>query len=57
MMGWTDAMWMNMFGTTEFLHLHMDFWALNVIVGAITLLMNIVFWGMAIMKPKVRNSK
>ena len=41
--------WMMLFGTTEFLGLNMGFWVSMIVVTAIVILMNVIFWGM---KPK-----
>ena len=49
-MNWAKI-WMNLFGTTEFLGIDMGFWVAMAVVLLIVILMNVVFWGM---KPKVR---
>ena len=46
------ALWMKMFGTTEFLGLNMGFWVSMAVVALIVIVMNIVFWGI---KPKNNN--
>ena len=50
MINWAKI-WMNLFGTTEFLGIDMGFWVAMAVVLLIVILMNVVFW---IMKPKVR---
>ena len=49
-MNWAKI-WMNLFGTTEFLGIDMGFWVAMAVVLLIVILMNVVFWSM---KPKVR---
>lgn len=48
-MNWAKI-WMNLFGTTEFLGIDMGFWVAMAVVLLIVILMNVVFWSM---KPKV----
>lgn len=40
------SLWMNMFGTTEFLGLNMGFWVSMVVVALIVIIMNVVLWSM-----------
>lgn len=49
-MNWAKI-WMNLFGTTEFLGIDMGFWVAMAVVLLIVILMNVVFWSM---KPKAR---
>lgn len=49
-MNWAKI-WMNLFGTTEFLGIDMGFWVAMAVVLLIVIFMNVVFWSM---KPKVR---
>ena len=49
-MNWAKI-WMNLFGTTEFLGIDMGFWVAMAVVLLIVILMNVVSWSM---KPKVR---
>ena len=51
-MYWT-ALWIKIFGRTEFLGLNMGFWAAVGAVLMIVIIMNVVFWSM---KP-LKNSK
>ena len=44
-MDW-KAIWMNLFGTTEFAGLNMGFWVSNAVVLLIVIAMNVVFWNM-----------
>ena len=50
-MNWTQI-WIDLFGTTEWLGLNMGFWVANAAVLVIVIIMNIVFWSM---KPLPRN--
>ena len=45
------ALWIKLFGATEFLGLNMGFWVSMAVVAIIVIVMNVVFWGM---KPKKR---
>ena len=49
-MNWAKI-WMNLFGTTEFLGIDMGFWVAMAVVLLIVILMNVVFWSM---KPTMR---
>ncbi len=49
-MNWAKI-WINLFGTTEFLGIDMGFWVAMAVVLLIVILMNVVFWSM---KPKMR---
>ena len=40
------ALWMKIFGTTEFLGLNMGFWVSMTVVALIVIIMNVVFWSM-----------
>ena len=40
------ALWMKIFGTTEFLGLNMGFWVSMAVVALIVIIMNVVFWSM-----------
>ena len=42
-MDW-KAIWMNLFGTTEFAGLNLGFWVAMGVVALIVVLMNLVFW-------------
>lgn len=44
-MNWTQI-WIDLFGTTEWLGLNMGFWVANAAVLVIVIIMNIVFWSM-----------
>ncbi|MDD2959788.1 MAG: hypothetical protein PHE06_10880 [Lachnospiraceae bacterium] len=44
-MNW-NAVWIKLFGTTQFLGLNMGFWVAIAAVALIVILMNIVFWKM-----------
>lgn len=44
-MNWTQI-WMDLFGTTEWLGLNMGFWVTNAAVLVIVVIMNVVFWSM-----------
>lgn len=44
-------LWMQLFGTTTWLGLDMDFWVSMAIVTLIVVIQNIVFWSM---KPKAK---
>lgn len=50
-MNW-NTLWMNLFGTTSFLGIHMGFWVAMAAVCLIVILMNAVFWGMKPQKPE-----
>lgn len=50
-MNWTQI-WIDLFGTTEWLGLNMGFWVANVAVLVIVIIMNVVFWSM---KPLPRD--
>ncbi len=50
-MNWTQI-WIDLFGTTEWLGLNMGFWVANAAVLVIVIIMNVVFWSM---KPLPRN--
>ena len=50
-MNWTQI-WIDLFGTTEWLGLNMGFWVANAAVLVIVIIMNVVFWSM---KPPPRN--
>ena len=43
-MNW-KALWMNLFGTCEWLGLNMGFWVSMATVLLIVIIMNAVFWG------------
>ena len=45
---WT-SIWMSLFGSTSFLGLDMGFWVSMGLSLVVTILMNVVFWGM---KPR-----
>ncbi len=45
------ALWIKLFGATEFLGINMGFWVSMAVVAIIVIVMNVVFWGM---KPKKR---
>lgn len=47
-MNWSQI-WMDIFGTTEWLDLNMGFWVASAVVVLIVVAMNVVFWGM---KPR-----
>lgn len=47
-MNW-KAIWMSIFGTTEWFGLNMGFWVSMAVVLLIVIIMNLVFWKM---KPK-----
>lgn len=51
MMNW-KAIWMMIFGHTDWLGLDMGFWASMAVVAVIVLIMNLVFWGM---KPQKKS--
>jgi len=42
-------LWMNLFGTTQWLGINLGFWVSMFLCALIAVLMNVVFWGM---KPK-----
>ena len=44
-MNWTQI-WIDLFGTTEWLGLNMGFWVANAAVLVIVIITNIVFWSM-----------
>lgn len=44
-MNWA-LIWIDLFGTTEWLALNMDFWVANGVVLVIVIIMNVVFWSM-----------
>ena len=44
-MNWTQI-WIDLFGTTEWLDLNMGFWVANAVVLVIVVIMNVVFWSM-----------
>ena len=44
-MDW-KAIWMNLFGTTEFAGLNLGFWVGMGVVALIVVIMNVIFWGM-----------
>lgn len=44
-MNWTQI-WIDLFGTTEWLGLNMGFWVANAAVLVIVIIMNVVFWSM-----------
>lgn len=50
-MNWTQI-WIDLFGTTEWLGLNMGFWVANAAVLVIVVIMNVVFWSM---KPLPRD--
>ena len=50
-MNWTQI-WMDLFGTTEWLGLNMGFWGANAVVLVVVVIMNVVFWSM---KPLPRD--
>lgn len=50
-MNWTQI-WIDLFGTTEWLGLNMGFWVANAAVLVIVIIMNVVFWSM---KPLPRD--
>lgn len=50
-MNWTQI-WIDLFGTTEWLGLNMGFWVANAAVLVIVVIMNVVFWNM---KPLPRD--
>lgn len=47
-MNWSQI-WMDIFGTTEWLDLNMGFWVASAVVVLIVVAMSVVFWGM---KPR-----
>ncbi len=51
-MNWKEI-WMNIFGTTEWLGLNIGFWVALAVVAVIVIVMNIVFWNL---KPKNTNN-
>ena len=44
-MNWTQI-WIDLFGTTEWLGLNLGFWMANAAVLVIVVIMNVVFWSM-----------
>lgn len=50
-MNWTQI-WIDLFGTAEWLGLNMGFWVANGVVLVIVIIMNVVFWSM---KPLPRD--
>ena len=44
--------WMNLFGTTEFLGLNIGFWVSVAVVVLLVVLMNVVFWSFHPQKKK-----
>lgn len=50
-MNWTQI-WIDLFGTTEWLGLNIGFWVANAAVLVIVVIMNVVFWSM---KPLPRD--
>ena len=50
-MNWTQI-WIDLFGTTEWLGLNMGFWVANAAVLVIVIIMNVVFWNL---KPLPRD--
>lgn len=48
-----EALWMSLFGTTEWLGLNMGFWVSMAVVTLIVVLMNVVFWSI---RPKKQDS-
>ena len=52
-MNWTQI-WMDLFGTTEWLGLNMGFWVANGVVLVVVVIMNVVFWSM---KPLPRDEQ
>lgn len=50
-MNWTQI-WIDLFGTTEWLGLNMGFWMANAAVLVVVIIMNVVFWNM---KPLPRD--
>lgn len=44
-MNWTQI-WIDLFGTSEWLGLNMGFWVANGVVLIIVAIMNVVFWSM-----------
>lgn len=50
-MNWMQI-WIDLFGTTEWLGLNMGFWVANAAVLVIVIIMNVVFWSM---KPLPRD--
>lgn len=51
-MNWIQI-WLNIFGTTEWLGLNMGFWVTSAVVTLIVIAMNVIFWSM---KPLPRES-
>ena len=44
-MNWTQI-WIDLFGTTEWLGLNMGFWVASGVVLVVVVIMNVVFWNM-----------
>lgn len=44
-----SRLWMNLFGTTQWLGINLGFWVSMFLCALIVVVMNVVFWGM---KPK-----
>ena len=51
-MNW-KAIWIKLFGTTQWLGLNMGFWVSMAVVVLIVIVMNAVFWGM---KPQEKTT-
>lgn len=45
-----NALWLHLFGSTDFLGINFGFWAAMSIVLFIAILMNVVFWTIALKK-------
>ncbi len=45
-MNW-NALWLHVFGTTDFLGINLGFWVAMAVVVLIALLMNVIFWNMS----------
>ena len=54
-MNWAQI-WIDLFGTTEWLGLNMGFWVANGVVLVIVIIMNVIFWSMKPL-PMPTNSK
>lgn len=46
-MNWADI-WINLFGTTEWMGLNMGFWVSTAVVVLIVAIMNAVFWNVKV---------
>lgn len=46
-MNWAQ-LWIDMFGTTDWMGLNMGFWIANAVVVLIVVLMNLVFWNVKV---------